>query len=310
MTNTTFAQLKKNRKSNFDKLNEELAKASGKVEYKNDDDRFWYPAVDKVGNGYAVIRFLPAPNGEDVPFVRVFEHGFKGPAGSWYIEKSLTTLGKQDPVSEYNSKLWNRNEVGDRDEARKQKRKLTFISNIFIVKDTANPENEGQVRLFRYGKKIFDKLYNATNLSEAEVAGGVEPLDPFDLWNGANLKLKIRNVSGYRNYDESIFDASAPLFKDEKKLEELWKQEHLLGEFIDPKNFKSYDELKDKFNRVMGLGEDAHVSDRELPDELPKPARKTSPKKEPEVEPEVEGDDEDLDYFSKLADSDEEELMA
>ena len=314
--NTTFAALKKNRKSNFDKLNEELAKASGKVEYKNDDDRFWYPAVDKVGNGYAVIRFLPAPNGEDVPFVRVFEHSFQGPTGSWYIEKSLTTLGQQDPVSEYNSKLWNSGLEADKDKARKQKRKLTFISNIYVVSDPANPENEGKVKLYKYGKKIFDKLFEANNPKFPDE----KPIDPFDLWGGANLKLKIRNVEGYRNYDASVFDTAGPLFtndKDDKKGQAVWNQENSLQEFIDTKNFKPYDELKTKFNRVLGLdgnhlgGNESNVGWKAPPDEKPKKAKSAAPKEEAEVEPDIDSEDgEDIEFFRNIANEDTDELIS
>jgi gp32 DNA binding protein like len=313
MTNTTFAQLKKNRKSNFEKLNEELKKAAGgKVEFKKDDDRIWYPDVDKVGNGYAVIRFLPAPEGEDVPFVRKFRHAFQGPTGSWYIENSLTTLGLPDPAGEYNTKLWNTGREADKDIARKQKRKLEYFSNIYVIKDGANPENEGKVFIFRYGKKIFDKLFEANNPKfEDEKA-----LDPFDLWEGANFKLKIRNVEGYRNYDSSSFDAPSKLFADDGKLEKIWKQAHALKPFIDPKEFKSYDELKSKLNRVIGVGIEPEHEDH--PDERleqfekahkPK-AKAAAPKNEPELEPEVEGDDDDLNFFRNIADDTEEELLA
>ena len=309
----TFAQLKKNSKSNFDKLADELNKASGKVEFK-DDDRFWYPAVDKAGNGYAVIRFLPAPEGEDVPFVRVFSHAFQGPTGSWYIENSLTTLGRQDPVSEYNSKLWNSGLETDKEKARKQKRKLTFISNIYVVSDTANPENNGQVKLFKYGKKIFDKVFEASNPKFPDE----EPIDPFNLWTGANLKVKIRNVEGYRNYDASSFDSSGPLLNDDRDLEAIWKKEYSLQEFIAEDQFKSYDELKIKLNRVLGLNND--VSNQIAADDNKSDDQSVSGKsskgvlsntKVKEVEPEIEGDElDDLDFFSELADSPDEELVA
>ena len=298
--NNTFANLKQNRKSNFDKLSEELAKASGKTEYKNDDDRFWYPAVDKVGNGYAVVRFLPAPEGEDVPFVRLFEHGFQGPTGSWYIEKSLTTLGQQDPVSEYNTKLWNTGLESDKDKARKQKRRLHFISNIYVITDSANPENEGKVKLFKYGKKIFDKLYEANNPTHPDEV----KLDPFDLWEGANLKIKIRNVEGYRNYDSSSFEAASPLFDNDKKMEDVWKQESSLQEFINKKNFKTYEELQAKFLRVLGLGQ-AGIEQSVMPTAAAVAVKAVAPKKAPELVAEVEGDDDDLALFKSLAEEDE-----
>jgi hypothetical protein len=298
--NNTFANLKQNRKSSFDKLSEELAKASGKTEYKNDDDRFWYPAVDKVGNGYAVVRFLPAPEGEDVPFVRLFEHGFQGPTGSWYIEKSLTTLGQQDPVSEYNTKLWNTGLESDKDKARKQKRRLHFISNIYVITDSANPENEGKVKLFKYGKKIFDKLYEANNPTHPDEV----KLDPFDLWEGANLKIKIRNVEGYRNYDSSSFEAASPLFDNDKKMEDVWKQESSLQEFINKKNFKTYEELQAKFHRVLGLGQ-AGIEQSVMPTAAAVAVKAVAPKKAPELVAEVEGDDDDLALFKSLAEEDE-----
>jgi len=300
----TFAQLKKNRTSDFSKLNEELNKASGKVEYKKDDERFWYPAVDKVGNGSALVRFLPAPDGEDVPFIRYWDHGFKGPNGQWYIENSLTTLGRQDPVSEYNSTLWN---AGDQDTARKQKRRQHFIANIYIIEDPANPENKGTVRLYRFGKKIFDKLFAASNPAYADV----EAFDPFDLWTGANFRLRMRQVEGYRNYDDSKFEANGPLFDDDKKLEAVWKKEHGLQEFLDEKNFKSYDELKIKLYRVLGLG----GADQIVMDQTSSPAPVAlgqTPKAFETASASVSGstiaendDDENLDYFKNLAEDDD-----
>jgi hypothetical protein len=244
-----FSQLKSNSgKSSLERLTAELTKlqTGGKTENRK-DDRFWYPNVDKAGNGYAVIRFLPPPQGEDMPFVRLFEHGFKGPTGSWYIENSLTTLGKQDPVGELNSQLWNSGLDSDKEIARAQKRKLNFISNVYVITDQQNPENEGKVFLFKYGKKIFDKLNEAMNPEFADE----DAMNPFDLWAGANFKLKIRNVEGYRNYDKSEFAKPGPLAED-SEMESIWKQEHSLQEFLDPKNFKSYDELKAKLNKVLG----------------------------------------------------------
>jgi hypothetical protein len=216
-------------------------------------------------------------------------------------------LGKQDPVGEYNSKLWNSGREKDKEQARKQKRKLTFISNIYVVEDPANPENEGKVKLFKYGKKIFDKVFEASNPKFPDE----KPFDPFDLWEGANLKIKIKNVEGYRNYDSSTFDKQAPLFKDEKELEAVWKEETSLKEFIDPKNFKSYDELQAKFVRVLGLGDDGHaipnLNEAGFPvQEVAAPkARAKAPKPEPELEPELEGDDSELDYFRSLAEEDD-----
>ena len=236
-------------KSSLDKLSSELTKISSGGETISKDDRFWYPNVDKAGNGYAVIRFLPPPVDEDMPFVRMFSHGFKGPTGSWYIENSLTTLGKQDPVGEYNSQLWNSGIEDDKATARLQKRRLNFISNVYVITDQNNPENEGKVFLFKYGKKIFDKLNETMNPQFADESA----MNPFDLWSGANFKMKIRNVEGYRNYDKSEFAAAGPLFDDDSKLEAVWKKEYSLQEFLAPSNFKSYEDLKEKLNRVLGL---------------------------------------------------------
>jgi hypothetical protein len=296
-----FAKLKANSgKKSLEELNAKLVKVSGSQESKGADDRFWTPSVDKAGNGYAVIRFLPSPPNEDVPFVRVFDHGFQGPGG-WYIEKSLTTLGKPDPVSEYNSKLWNSGIEANKEIARKQKRRLHFISNIYVVHDSSNPENEGKVFLFKYGKKIFDKLNEAMNPQFADE----EAVNPFDLWAGANFKLKIRNVEGYRNYDKSEFDRAKPLLDDDGNLEVIWKSEHSLQEFIDPKNFKSYEELKEKLNRV--LSEDSFLSgskaeEQDIPwNETPAPKQRVvAPPKIAETSYDDEEDDA-LDYFKKLA---------
>lgn len=298
-----FAKLKANSgKKSLEDLNAKITKVAGNQESKSGDDRFWYPSVDKAGNGYAVIRFLPAPQNEDVPFVRVFDHGFQGPGG-WYIEKSLTTLNKPDPLSEYNSKLWNSGIEANKEIARKQKRRLHFISNIYIVHDSNNPENEGKVFLFKYGKKIFDKLNEAMNPQFADE----EAINPFDLWAGANFKLKIRNVEGYRNYDKSEFDKQKPLLSDDDELETIWKSEHSLQEFLDPKNFKSYEELKERLNKV--LSEDSFLTgankaeDEDIPwNEAPAPKQKAAPAPKIAESNDFEDDDDGaLDYFKKLA---------
>lgn len=296
-----FQSLKKNRQSVFANLSNEFNKLNSTTT-SQDDDRFWKPEVDKAGNGYAVVRFLPAPANEDVPFVRVWDHGFQGPGG-WYIEKSLTTLGQKDPVSEHNAMLWNSGIEANKDLVRKQKRRLSYYSNIYIVKDPAHPENEGKVFLFKYGKKIFEKLNAAMNPEFEDE----KPMNPFDLWEGANFKLKIRNVEGYRNYDKSEFDTPGPLTDSDEDLEKVWKKEHPLSEFVDPKNFKSYDELKDKLNRVLGLTGGAPrpqtTADNAPWDEdetqKPAPAMKTAKAKTPAMV--VEEDEEDLDFFKKLA---------
>lgn len=242
--------MRKNRTTGLDAIAAQINKINPSQQGPQEDTRFWKPTVDKSNNGYAIIRFLPAPKGEDVPFVRIWDHGFKGPGG-WYIEKSLTTLGQKDPVSEYNSQLWSSGVEANKDLVRKQKRRLSFISNIYVVKDPGNPANEGKVFLYQYGKKIFDKINAAVNPTpEFE---DEQPIDPFDMWEGANFKLKIRDVEGYRNYDSSAFEAQSALSNDDDELERIWNMEHGLQEFVDPKNFKSYEELKTKLNRVLNL---------------------------------------------------------
>ena len=243
----SFASLKKQ-----SKLGSLTAKLVKEVEKMNNtggstDDRLWKLDVDKGGNGYAIIRFLPAPNGEDLPFVKLYSHAFQGPGG-WYIENSLTTLGQKDPVSEYNTQLWNNGTDAGKETARKQKRKLTYMSNIYVVKDPANPENEGKVFLFKYGKKIFDKL-TAAMQPEFE---DEEAIDPFDFWQGANFKLKAKNVAGYRNYDSSEFAAQSPLLDDDDAMESLWKKQFSLAEIVAPDQFKTYDELKTRLDYVLG----------------------------------------------------------
>ena len=298
-----FASLKRSRENDLNKLTEQLKKLNTN-EASSADDRFWYPDVDKAGNGYAVVRFLPSPPDEDVPFVRVWEHGFKGPTGQWYIEKSLTTLGKDDPVSEYNTQLWNSttdDNSSARKQARDQKRKLNYVSNIYVVKDPAKPQNEGKVFLFKYGKKIFDKLNEAMNPQFDDE----KPLNPFDLWEGADFKIKIRNVEGYRNYDKSEFADRAPLLDDDDNLEKIWKSEHSLQAFLDPKNFKDYDTLKKKLHTVLGLSSKTRDVEEETPrSEAPKFKAKAAPKIEEEdsfTSSSVDEDDDDLSYFKKLA---------
>ena len=243
----SFKDLKK--QSKLGSLTAKLVKEVEKMNNTggNADDRIWKLDVDKGGNGYAVIRFLPAPEGEDLPFVKLYSHAFQGPGG-WFIENSLTTLGQKDPVSEYNSLLWNNGTDAGKETARKQKRKLTYISNIYVVKDPANPENEGKVFLYKYGKKIFDKL-TAAMQPEFE---DEEAIDPFDFWQGANFKLKAKNVAGYRNYDSSEFAAPSPLLDDDDAMEALWKKQFSLAEIVAPDQFKTYDELKTRLDYVLG----------------------------------------------------------
>ena len=297
----SFAKLKKQ-----SKLGSLTAKLVKEVEKMNNngtsgDDRLWKLDVDKSGNGYAVIRFLPAPDGEDLPFVKLYSHAFQG-SGGWYIENSLTTLGQKDPVSEYNTQLWNNGTDSGKETARKQKRKLTYTSNIYVVKDPANPENEGKVFLFKYGKKIFDKL-TAAMQPEFE---DEEAIDPFDFWQGANFKLKAKNVAGYRNYDSSEFAAQSPLLDDDDALEALWKKELSLAEIVAVDQFKSYDDLKRRLNYVLGntaprqdseVEDEVEIIERERAElEVTAAADSTSRSVTSDVD-----EDDALSYFAKLA---------
>ena len=292
---SNFATLKKS--SNvLQRLNQELEKLNAPASEKQQDTRFWQPEVDKSGNGVAVIRFLPAPavDGDDaLPWVRIWNHGFKGPSGKWYIENSLTTLNQKDPVSEYNSVLWNSTSDENsptRKQAREQKRRLTYISNILVVSDPKHPENEGKVFLYKYGKKIFDKISILMN-PEFE---GDEAINPFDFWKGANFRLKIRTVEGYRNYDQSVFASSSALSDDDAELEKIWKSQYSLKEFLEPKNFKSYDELKRKLEEVLELNNTPAVKNDNVRS-MPTLATKSE---SPFVDDE---DDEDLAAFKALA---------
>lgn len=296
---TSFAELKRSRDNSLKTLMSEVNKVTNpESTSSNVDDRIWKPDVDKAGNGYAVIRFLPAPENEDLPWVRVFDHGFQGPGG-WYIENSLTTLGKKDPVSEYNSMLWNSGIEANKDIVRKQKRRLNYYANIYVVKDSTRPENEGKVFLYKFGKKIFDKINDAMN----PPFEGDDPVNPFDLWEGANFKLKIRNVGGYRNYDASEFDRPQALLDDDSDLERIWKSEYSLAEFTDPSNFKSYDELQSKLNRVLGLDggntSSSRAEEMELEDSTPAPKQKAMAA--PSFESSDEDDDDSMSFFEKLA---------
>ena len=241
----SFKDLKKNRMSNLESLSKQVEKLAEKPSYG--DDRIWKCERDKSGNGYAVIRFLPATADEDTPWVQLWSHGFKGPGG-WYIENSLTTLGKDDPVSKANTSLWNSGIDSDKDLARARKRKLSYYSNILVLEDALNKENEGKVMLFRYGKKIFEKITGVMNPEFKDET----PLNPFDFWEGADFKIKIRQVDGYVNYDKSEFASPTKLHDgDDAKCEEVWKQQYLLQELVSPDNFKSYQELEARFNTVI-----------------------------------------------------------
>ena len=243
----SFSDLKK--KSSLGSLTNKLVKEVEKMtKTGGGDDRLWKPQLDKTGNGYAVIRFLPAPDGEDLPWAKLYSHAFQGPGG-WFIENSLTTLGQKDPVSEYNSQLWNSGLESDKDVARKQKRKLSYYSNIYVVKDPVNPDNEGKVFLFKFGKKIFDKI-TAAMQPEFE---DEEPINPFDFWQGANFKLKIKKVAGYWNYDSSEFARPDALLDDDDAMEAIWKKEYSLQSLVAPDQFKTYEELKTRLDYVLGI---------------------------------------------------------
>ena len=298
----SFANLKKQ-----SKLGSLTAKLVKEVEKMNNngasgDDRLWKLDVDKSGNGYAVIRFLPAPDKEDLPFVKLYSHAFQG-SGGWYIENSLTTLGQKDPVSEYNSQLWNNGTDAGKEMARKQKRKLTYISNIYVVKDPANPENEGKTFLYKYGKKIFDKL-TAAMQPEFE---DEEAIDPFDFWQGANFKLKAKNVAGYRNYDSSEFAAVSPLLDDDDAMEAIWKKEASLSEFVEPAQFKTYDELKVRLEYVLGkrgarpAAQDSEVREEEY-ETTPVAETRETVSSVASTSSEIE-DDDTLSYFQRLAEN-------
>jgi hypothetical protein len=307
---TSFAALKQARSKEFDKLNSQLQSMNSNA--PSGDDEYWKLEVDKAGNGYAVLRFLPAPQGEDMPFIRLWDHGFQGPGG-WYIENSLTTIGQDDPVSEHNSKLWNSGIESDKDIARKQKRRLGFHANVYVVKDPANPQNEGKVFKYKFGKKIFDKLNDMMNPQFEDE----DAVNPFDFWEGANFKLKARNVEGYRNYDKSEFDTPGVLTKpdgtpmNDEELEAIWSKQYSLQEIIDPKNFKSYEELKTKLYKVLGLDGGAHAPTTTAEDDdasgmdfTPK-FKESAPRamdETPSPSAMADDDDDDLSFFKNLAD--------
>ena len=262
------------------------------------DERLWKPELDKSGNGYAVLRFLPAIQGEDLPWAKVWNHAFQGPTGQWYIENSLTTLSQKDPVSEHNTQLWNTGLESDKEIARKQKRKLQYFSNIYVVSDAKHPENEGKVFLFRYGKKIFDKITAAMSPEfEDEKA-----INPFDFWEGANFKLKIRKVDGYWNYDKSEFEDTSVFFDDDAEIDKVWKAQHSLAEYSAPTNFKSYDELKTRLDAVLsGTVKVGNVADTMDDAPIASPKIDAPKPSSTRVETPVVEEDDTLAYFEKLA---------
>ena len=311
----SFSDLKK--KSSLGSLTNKLVKEVEKMTNTGGvDDRLWKPQLDKTGNGYAVIRFLPAPDGEDLPWAKLYSHAFQGPGG-WFIENSLTTLGQKDPVSEYNSQLWNSGLESDKDVARKQKRKLSYYSNIYVVKDPVNPDNEGKVFLFKFGKKIFDKI-TAAMQPEFE---DEEPINPFDFWAGANFKLKIKKVAGYWNYDSSEFARPQALLDDDDAMEAIWKKQYSLEALVAPDQFKSYDELKTRLDYVLGIKGTPKFQDQETVEEeeqfrrenrgevAPAPSFKTDDGgfNDPDItlssSSSSDEEDDTLSYFQRLADA-------
>ena len=260
------------------------------------DERIWKPVMDKTGNGFAIIRFLPAPDGEDLPWAKVWNHAFQGPTGQWYIENSLTTIGQNDPVSEMNSAYWNSGVESDKEIARKQKRKLQYFANILVVKDSANPSNEGKVMLYRFGKKIFDKCMEAMQPAFKDETA----VNPFDFWEGANFKLKLRKVEGYWNYDKSEFSAPSPLFDDDDKLEEVWKKQYPLSEFSAATNFKSYEELKKRLDMVL-VGTVKVGNATEVMEDVPWDEPKVDTKPTPAPAVDNDGSEDTMSYFEKLA---------
>jgi len=283
------------RSNSLDKLLNAVKEESAPQEKKSYvDERLWKPELDKAGNGYAVIRFLPAIEGEDMPWAKIWNHAFQGPTGQWYIENSLTTVGQKDPVSEHNTRLWNTGLESDKEIARKQKRKLQYYSNIYIVSDAKHPENVGKVFLFRYGKKIFDKLMAAMQPEFPDES----PINPFDFWEGANFRLKIRKVDGYWNYDKSEFEKPSKLDEDDNKIEEIWKKQYSLNDFTAATNFKSYEELKTRLDAVLsGTVSVGNVVEQMQDEPIETPKIDTK-----EVSaPSQESDDDTMDYFQKLA---------
>jgi len=283
--------------SGFDKLTkaleENLNPEDSKNKNKYQDDRLWKPELDKTGNGYAVLRFLPATSGEDMPWVRLWSHAFQGPGG-WYIENSLTTLGHKDPVSEENTRLWNTGVESDKGIARNRKRKLSYYSNVLIVSDPAHPENEGQVKLFKFGKKIFDKITEAMQPEFDDET----PINPFDFWKGANFKLKIRKVDGFWNYDKSEFEGVSAIADNDDSIKAIWEKQYPLKPFLDASNFKSYEELKEKLNRVITGTKSTDTVENV---DLPSTSTGTVQSKDSASTASASDSDDTLDYFSKLA---------
>ena len=295
----SFANLKSNRSAAINKLVQAAEQANPQEKTSYGDDRFWKPTRDKAGNGYAVVRFLPAGEGEDLPWVKYWDHGFKGPTGLWYIENSLTSIGQPDPVSEANSVLWNTGRDEDKATARERKRRLHYVSNILVISDPSNPANEGKVFLYKFGKKIFDKIMDVMQPQFADE----DPVNPYDFWEGADFKIKIRQVEGWVNYDKSEFASPTALHEgDEDKLEKLFNGLYSLNDLVDPKNYKTYAELSAKMNKVLGVsaGFEAPAPTYES---APAPSYTAKVVEESVDDSESGSEDDTLSYFAKLAQS-------
>ena len=292
--------LRKMRNSDFGKISSEFEKiANPQSDSKSyQDDRFWKLEADKAGNGTATIRFLPTAEGDELPWVKIFSHGFQGPTGKWYIENSLTTIGENDPVGELNSRLWNTGSDADKETARKQKRKLSYVANVLIVSDPKHPENEGKVKLFKFGKKIFDKIMDKARPTFEDE----EPVNVFDLWNGADFKLRMRKVDGYPNYDQSAFQEPSAITDDEDKMLSIVNSQHKLSEFLDRKNFKTYEELSRKLASVLDGGGSSIPSAASIADDDDYTPPVSSVKKATPVKiAKSEEDDDAMSYFKKIA---------
>ena len=296
----SFENLKRNR-DQISKLVQAAENAGGGTTEKKNyaDERIWKPTVDKAGNGYAVLRFLPATEGQELPWARYWDHAFKGPTGLWYIENSLTSIGQADPVGELNSRLWNTGFDDDKAKARTQKRRLHYVTNVLVMSDSSAPHNDGKVFLYKFGKKIFDKIMDVMQPQFADE----QPINPFDFWEGADFKLKIRNVEGYRNYDKSEFSSQSALYDgDDNRLESLYSQLYDLNEFVDPKNYKSYDELKQKLERVLGEASMAGAATIKQESMMNDPAPALEPVTADQMN--VADTDDTMSYFAKLANED------
>ena len=296
--------LRKMRNSDFSKIAGEFEKIANPESTSKSytDDRIWRLEGDKAGNGTATIRFLPRVEGDELPWVKIFSHGFQGPTGKWYIENSLTTLGENDPVGELNSRLWNSGVQANQDIARKQKRKLSFIANVLIVSDPKHPENEGKVMLFKFGKKIFDKIMDKARPTYEDET----PVNVFDLWEGANFKLRMRKKDGFTNYDESSFMDKTPVSSDEQEMLRVVNSQYKLSEFLDRKNFKTYDELKRKLEEVLSGDSFSSKSAADIAEEEDRPVA-SAPQIESKPAPTMksvssdEDDDDVMSYFEKIA---------